>query len=350
MKRTVIFIAAAILLSSCGQRGQETESGSGIPENKPSAHTENVKNAVKTRDFPSDLKVPAIYSDNVEIFKYVGEHYWDAFFEGSGKTDSLTILGVPDEAVQQAMANFIRTLEFGVRSSTPDDPSLLKESQKMVRGLFDKIESCQKQNPESFVFLKMTEMVEKYLYDPNSPMRNEDLYLPFVKAMSVSECTSDDMRKSYDHEARSCSVNPFGHKAADFKFRTESRGNGSLYGTKAEWTILFFSNPGCNACKTIVDDLKAINGIDDMIYRKKIAILNIYIDEEIEKWREYLHNYPTNWICGYDHLFRLRDGDDYKVRAIPSLYLLDSEKRVILKDAPTERLVEYIENIVRQNL
>ena len=76
--------------------------------------------------------------------------------------------------------------------------------------------------------------------------------------------------------------------------------------------------------------------------------MNIYIDEEVQKWREYLHNYPPEWINGYDYTFSLRDSGSYDIRAIPSLYLLDAGKRVIMKDAPTGRVLDYLETIYRQ--
>ena len=70
--------------------------------------------------------------------------------------------------------------------------------------------------------------------------------------------------------------------------------------------------------------------------------------DEVQKWREYLHNYPPEWINGYDYTFSLRDSGSYDIRAIPSLYLLDAGKRVIMKDAPTGRVLDYLETIYRQ--
>jgi hypothetical protein len=37
----------------------------------------------------------------------------------------------------------------------------------------------------------------------------------------------------------------------------------------------------------------------------------------------------------------LRNNELYGIRAIPSMYLLDSNKEVILKDAVAEMVVEY---------
>ena len=41
----------------------------------------------------------------------------------------------------------------------------------------------------------------------------------------------------------------------------------------------------------------------------------------------------------------IRNEELYSVRAIPSLYLLDEEKRVILKDAPENKMMHYLVNL-----
>ena len=191
----------------------------------------------------------------------------------------------------------------------------------------------------------MTDLVSKYLYDPNSPLRDEDLYLPFAEAAAKSPSTADDMRQAYQFEANACRTNSFGKKVPDFKYSNIKGKKGTLYGVKADYTMLFFSNPGCTACKEIVNDITAHGYINRLISDGKLAIVNIYIDEEVSKWRDYVPNYPSSWINGYDYTFQLRSSGTYDIRAIPSLYLLDSQKRVLMKDAPTERVISYLDRI-----
>ena len=58
--------------------------------------------------------------------------------------------------------------------------------------------------------------------------------------------------------------------------------------------------------------------------------------------------YPEEWYNGFDPDFVLRNNDIYNVRAIPSLYLLDSQKTVIMKDAVTERVLDFFSRFVEQ--
>lgn len=76
-----------------------------------------------------------------------------------------------------------------------------------------------------------------------------------------------------------------------------------------------------------------------------LAVVNVYIDEDIQAWRSYMPIYPEDWYNGFDPDLVLRSNDIYNVRAIPSLYLLDAEKRVILKDAPERKVMDRLKSV-----
>lgn len=187
-------------------------------------------------------------------------------------------------------------------------------------------------------------LVKKYLYDPNSPYRNEDLYLPFVKGLAESEYTPEEQRAAYRRDVKMCSMNQFGQTAPDFVFCTLQGKKMTLHSVPGEYTMLFFSNPGCTACKEIIDQVMSIEPIVYAIQEKRLSVVNVYIDKDLKAWREYAVNYPESWYSGYDPKYILREDVLYNVRAIPSLYLLDSEKKVLMKDAPTERVLMFLVN------
>ena len=82
--------------------------------------------------------------------------------------------------------------------------------------------------------------------------------------------------------------------------------------------------------------------MDEAISSGQIAVLNIYIDEDIQGWLDYMPIYPESWYSGYDSEHMVRGDELYNVRAIPSLYLLDENKTVLLKDVPVERLINNL--------
>ncbi|MCQ2182810.1 MAG: DUF5106 domain-containing protein [Bacteroidales bacterium] len=309
-KLSLFFISVSFLLS-CGGGGKGP--------------------APETRKFPM-AEIPVLVENDTDRIEYLVKNFWGPFFKESYPTDSSHVLGVPDSEMEVAVSNYLSLL----------DRVSMNEAQASVCDLFEKTELKQEEDSTSLFFLRFTELVSKYLYDPNSPLRNEDYYLPFVRGMAASRFTSEDMRAAYRNEAEMCSLNPVGSTAPDFGFQDINGRKHRLYDIKADLTLLFFSNPGCSACKVIMDDLKNAGEFENWIADGRLAIASIYIDRDLDSWREYQPNYPEEWITGYDYNFIIRDDLLYNVRAIPSLYLLDSEKRVLLKDAPTEKAIEQI--------
>ena len=290
--------------------------------------------------FP-DVTVPAVIQTQNEAAEYLAEHWWDRLTdpERSYPCDSVLISGVSRSDVEQKFANW--TVILGAVG--------YDHAVKSVRHLFDKVVSCEKKDTASNVFESMTEIVQKYLYDPNSPMRNEDFYGPYVERLSQCQLVDEGMRQAYAFDAKMCALNRTGTKAADFRFADQAGRIRRLYDVKADNIILFFSNPGCTACLDIINTLKSMPLVAQGIASGRLAVLNIYIDEDLKAWREYMPIYPKEWINGYDPNYVIRTDVLYNVRAIPSLYLLDKDKRVIMKDTPEPRLFEWLDKNVVQN-
>lgn len=290
----------------------------------------------KALPFP-DITVPAMIQDRQEMAEYLAEHWWDGLTDPERRyhCDSMLVSGVKKGNIEQKFANWTVVLE------AVD----YKVAAKSVNRLFERVVACEKKDTSSNVFESMTSIVEKYLYDPNSPMRNEDFYGPYVAALSKCDLVEEGMRQAYAFDARMCELNRVGTKAADFRFSDAMGRIRSLYGIKADYIILFFSNPGCTACMEIINTLKAMPAVAEGIASGRLSVLNIYIDEDLKAWREYMPVYPEQWYNGYDPDYVIRTDVLYNVRAIPSLYLLDKDKNVIMKDAPEARLFDWLERL-----
>lgn len=316
MKRLLLISLAVLLLVSCGRKGSGKAASSPGPKKFPEA------------------AVPAMMTEPEQAVEYKLSHFWDAFFKDAYVPCPDCILGVDKVEVETEMATFIEIMNMVPK----------ERAQKAMAKLFSQVEQKQRADSSSHAYVLMNELVVRYLYDPNSPYRDEDIYLPYVSGLAESDLTSDDARPGYAYEAQMCSLNRYGTEAADFGFTTAQGRRQRLYDIRADYTLMFFSNPGCKSCKEIVDALRSFPQLDTLISSGRLAVLNIYIDSELDKWRAYLPSYPSSWICAYDHAGIIREDAIYNVRAIPSLYLLDSEKRVLMKDVPTEKLLEYLAN------
>lgn len=310
----IIFAVSVLCVVGCGGNSKKAEQFTALP-------------------FPI-INPPAILDDQKEIFEYMAVHWWDGITDSnrSYPCDSTLVSGVSKADVEQKMANWISVLDMV-------DMSVVKTS---VERLYDRAAACEVKDTSSNVFETFTTLVDKYLYDPNSPLRNEDYYAFYAERLSKSDLVESVMQEKYAKQVSLASMNRRGTKAADFRFSDKRGKMHTLYGIKSDLTLLFFSNPGCAACKEIIDILNNDPVISGLITEGTMSVLNIYIDEDLEAWFSYMPIYPENWYNGFDPDLVIRGEELYNVRAIPSLYLLDKDKNVIMKDAPESRVFEYL--------
>lgn len=246
----------------------------------------------------------------------------------AGETRSLSEYGSQTKATQQALfeqyISELKALPLSVAFRRQD--SLMDAAER-----------------DSAEWQRVTKLQEKYLFDPNSPYRDEELYIPVVDHMLTSPHSTEEQQQYARWCAPRIVLNRPGTPAADFSFNTRNGRSHTLYETidarNPRRTLLFFSNPGCPNCKEITDALAAEPLIQEQIASGELLVVNIYPDEDLQAWMDYLPNYPSEWVCGYDPDQVLNSYTRYWLRAIPSLYLLDEEKRVIRKDAPLEQIL-----------
>ena len=318
MRKYLILFSFAILCA-CGPRG-----------GKPAA------DASARREFPA-VEVPSMYTDRQERAAFAAGHFWDRFTDTTNvyACDSATVNGVPMEAVESQMGLFASLL-----GELPADAGA-----RSVGRLYDRVDAFERKYPDSNVFEELGRLTRHYLYDPNSPVRNEDLYFYFVDRLGKSDLIDNGYRMGYEWDARMCSLNRVGTPAADFSF-TDTRGRvRTLYGIKAEHTVLIFGNPGCKACQEIMADMESTPEISALIDSGRLQVVDIYIDQDLDDWKDHIPEYPAKWINGYDHNYTIRTDLIYNVRGIPSIYLLDAEKTVLLKDATPERVLTALANL-----
>ena len=312
--KSFLISASMLIVAGCGGNSRKAESFTALP-------------------FP-DVTPPAMIADPVSIAEYMSEYWWDKITDVRREypCDTALVSGVSKDDVEQKFANWTNVLGM------VDMPVV----EKSMNRLYNKASACERKDTSSNVFETFTELVGKYLYDPNSPLRNEDHYAFYAARLAKSDLIEPVMRQKYANEVRLAALNRVGTKAADFRF-TDKRGRTyTLYGINSELTLLFFSNPGCGACKEIIDVLDNDPVISKLIAGGTMKVLNIYIDEDLEAWRSYMPIYPEKWYNGFDPDLVIRGETLYNVRAIPSLYLLDREKTVIMKDAPEARLFDWL--------
>lgn len=297
------------MLCSCAGR-QAGRNGSG-----PSAPESSAPSAGRF--------VPSLPSETVPPESrraFIRDHFWDGF----RFADSAYVASQDSLAMLRCFAVYV------MQAGEPFDLS-------PVEGLMRKAGA----HRHTFrYFLNLAGMV---LHDPNSPLRNDELYIPVLEAAVASPLLDEYEKAAPAYDLGMARRNRVGHAASDFAWTTLDGGAGRLYGLHADYTLIFFSNPGCPMCHDIQMALSSSPLVEEMVASGRLAVVMFYPDDDIEAWRTYADGIPAGWIYARDREQTVRTGSLYDLRAIPSLYLLDSDKRVILKDASD---VFPIENVL----
>ncbi len=189
-------------------------------------------------------------------------------------------------------------------------------------------------------FESLTSRFEDYLYDPNSPMRNEELYI-YVLRYTVERAPLAEVYKTRARRQLELALkNRVGERALDFSFESREGVSSTLYATQSEYTILFFNTPDCEECARIKGYIAHSELLTQMVDVEKLTILAIYAEANLEQWRA--GEYPEEVVNCADTKGEILGRKLYDLKAMPTLYLLDRDKRVILKD----RTINEIENFL----
>ncbi len=178
------------------------------------------------------------------------------------------------------------------------------------------------------------------LADPNSQLRDDELYMPVLRIRIASPFTDEVTRERCRYRLDILSQNRIGHKANNIRYTLADGFEGTLYGIKAEYTLVFINNPGCEMCRTVREGISSSDLLSRYIASGRLKVLAIYPDQDLDEWLRYRSEMPASWINGYDRECVMRTDGTYNLAAIPSLYLLDKDKTVLVKDAVSIPLIE----------
>lgn len=288
---------ALIALAGCSQRTGKNRSA-----------TSNVA-AEQLKTFPT-ISIPAMVTTPQERAEYMAAHYWDLY----PFTDT-TLISKPGIS-EQGFADYLDILTY-------------VDAERAQRSINDFLTRTEIDTLTRDYFL---DLADRYLFDPNSPMRNEDHYIAVLQ-WTIDNPKIDSLEKLAPQERlRMALRNRPGQQATDFTYTLANGGRSTLYRLRADYTLLFFNNPGCTACREIKETIEANQNIMAAVREGRMKILCIYPDKDLTEWRNHRNDFPSDWINAYDATQTIQNDGLYDLKAIPTLYLLDGNKRVILKD------------------
>ncbi len=266
--------------------------------------------------------IPVMLTSPDDRARYLALHYWDKF-----NFKDTTLVHLPD-ITEQAIVNFmdiISMVDLNIADSAIATTFRSASSDKIMLHYF-------------------WDTFERYWNNPNSPMRNENFFIAMCRAVGKLSNIDEAIKSNSHFKLKNTLKNRVGQKAANFTYTTNYGQDSSMQSISSPYTVLFFYNPDCETCVAIKEKMVSSTLLNRLLSERKIKILAIYTDEDIEAWKRYQSQIPDSWINSYDKEQKIQGKELYDLRAMPTIYLLDKNKNVILKDVSIDNLEYFLEN------
>lgn len=268
--------------------------------------------------------------------------------------DIPSMLNTPEERRAFLLTHFWDKYDFSANADTVNGHSLADEGCTYYIALLADEESAELRkaslNAFSAALVKnekrcdeFLDRMKEFLFDPNSVQYNETIYAEFLRSMS-RKLPKDDVRlTTFNFRLALMGRNNPGQTASDFTYYLKDGSRSTLRRTpvKGDRLLLLFYDPECGHCGEVTEQMKASESLRKAIQDGKLTLLAVYTEGNDDVWRNSLADLPGEWLVGTDREF-VRTQPLYDLKAMPSLYLLDGRKRVILKDASFERVCEVL--------
>ncbi|MCH5228900.1 MAG: DUF5106 domain-containing protein [Muribaculaceae bacterium] len=265
------------------------------------------ENEIETLELP---KPPSTLSTPEEKADFILLHFWD------GLDFSDTVRSHDIDFMEQNFSNFISIMPYADEKGVKD----------AVKKLYEKAGSDAK------AYNIINDISEKYLYDPLSPMLNEESYLIFLEVRKEMANKNDRSLARAESQLEEVIKNRVGSKAADFEFMTIKGDKRRLSDIElADDNMLIFFDPDCETCHEVINRLRKNNRIEEGIKGGTLKIIAVYSGPDKEKWDTYASTLPASWIVGYEP-GKIEDEEIYILRAMPTVYVLNKNGEVKAKD------------------
>lgn len=212
----------------------------------------------------------------------------------------------------------------------------IEQVRDAIQHMLQKTES----NPATFTYFK--DKYAHYLYNPNSPFRSDWYYEPILEYLISSSSSTETERIRYKMQLTRVRKNQPGTTATDFQYLNSHEKKENLHDSKGLARVLIFYDPACPHCKEIMNQLKSSELLNTLIAMKQIVIIAIDPMEDKIAWKEYQSQISSNWINGFDHQNILIKKELYSIMAYPTLYLVDDNNKIILKDPDYQQLLNFL--------
>ncbi len=260
--------------------------------------------------------VPDSIVDEQARLGYVLEHFWESYrFDDDSRQNR--------DTGEQGFVDFINLMQYA------DSVTNARAAQVLADSIVGK----------ELRLKHFDGLIDHYLGNPDSPMKNDVTYAHLLRAMTQRLPEGDATKSRLTFRLSLVVRNQPGSRAADFVYIDRQGLSHRLYDIDSPLLLIVFSDPECEHCHEL---MPAIIGNETLQGDPRLTVLNIYPDDNQQAWEQDLKPLPRNWREGRSPQGELMKRQVYALPALPSLYLLDAGKRVLVKDGTLQQVLDAL--------
>lgn len=288
--------------------------------------------AMKDPEVPPADQHPGGKYDSLYAYRFYKDHFWDGVYFYDERL-------VRTPFFEDKLDRYFNQLVY------PHPDSVIKEIDWML-GYASANEEMQK-----FLLIKFVNryLNQKYMWEDRVFVH---LFEKYFSQNSYSWLTEKGKKTIFDR-AYSLMANLFGTQAADMEIADSAGKMQSLFAITSPYTVVLFWDPSCSHCKETLPRI-------DSLYREKWKAANVSIyavsKESDGSKKDWLSFISDHHLEGWTHVYYSKADETarvsnnipgylqlYDIQTVPTLYLLDKEKRILAKKIPFEQINEVLE-------
>ncbi len=264
-------------------------------------------------------------TDNNQMLDYILRHYWD-------------LISFRDKEYIYS-SDFVDKLKHyvGLLQSTSDE-----NADKSLNLMFTKA-ICHGE-----IFCQLIRLLDKMYNDRDSLFYNEKRGVYVLNKACNSGAVSEDMKSESHDKLKWLLLNQTGEMAENFVFCNTNEEVECLYRIRAEYLLLYFYVPYTTDIQETNKFLLHNPILSLWESEERLKILAIYPEkDDVDNWIAFAES-ERKFIHGYDREGLILKNKLYDIRNLPCLYLLDRNKRVILRNCKMLDIKNFFEKNIAE--
>ena len=297
-----------------------------IIANYPTTLTARLFKATKQIVVPDPPKKADGSIDSTFQFRYYREHYFDNF-----DLADEALIQLPKPLYQEKLKEYLTKL------FVPDPDTITKAIVKLA----DKAKKSQ----GAYKYLVWNCLVN---YQAPEIMGLDRVYVNlFDKYYASGEMDfwiSPSIKQNIKDYAEKLRGSLVGDQGRNLQMQDQNLQPKSLYDIKKKYTLIFFYDPDCGHCRE--ETPKMVEFYNKNKVKFDLEVFAVSADTSIQKMKDFIKEFKTaSWInVNGPRSYQGGYSKSYYAEQTPTLYILDSKKKIIAKKPPIDKLEEFLTN------